>query len=247
MPYTARMQYKKSVSIILPATDETYSLVETVEQARSNLSGHPLQFLIVTSPSLTTSACRTTIDSLQKKYRVEVESFDQTSPGIGRAIQEALSRARHDYVVLMASDLETDPSILPTLVDGLDQGTDIVATTRWKKGARFHGYHPVKLVFNFLFQLCFRLLYWTNLTDLTYAYRAYRTDLLKKIRWEEARFPFLFESIVKPLRLGYKAAEIEAPWTARKEGESHNSLRQTIDYARVGLRVRFMDRRKMLH
>lgn len=235
----------KSVTLILPATDETYSLKQTVDTASKLLPGRELQFLIVTSKKLTTPECRAAIEELRTIYGAAIDAFDQTKPGIGGALQESFERARCDITVLMASDLETDPALLPALVDKIDEGFDIAATSRWRGGARFSGYDPLKFVLNYGFQLFFRLLYWTKLTDLTYAYRAYKTPILTSIRWEELKFPFLFETIVKPLRLGYKATEIEAPWKARTEGVSHNSFGQTLDYVRVGLRVRFQKKSKM--
>jgi len=236
-----------SVSLILPATDETYSLRQTVEQAKTALPGRALQFLIVTSPKMTTPGCRAVIAELEARYGDSIEAFDQTMPGIGGAIRDAFARAKHEYVVLMASDLETDPAVLPALIGGLDAGADIAATTRWAKGARFKGYDPLKLVFNFFFQLGFRTLYWTKLTDLTYAYRAYRAPVVKRIRWEETKFPFLFETIVKPLRLGYKVVEVQAPWRARTEGVSHNSFAATAAYFKTGLKIRFMKKEAMVY
>jgi hypothetical protein len=143
--------------------------------------------------------------------------------------------------------LETDPDALPEMVAAVEKGADIAATTRWRDGVRFDGYGLVKLVLNYLFQNFFRLLYWTSLTDLTYAYRIYRTEIVRKIVWEEMRFPFLFETIIKPLRLGYSVVEIKAPWKSRREGVSHNSFWQTADYVRVGLRVRFASKKKMIY
>lgn len=236
------MAIKKTVSIILPATDETYSLVQTVREVREQLSDFDLHFIIVTSPKFTTNECRTTIRTLEG-----VDTFDQTKPGLGGAIQDAFARARGDYTVLMSSDLETDPVALPAMLAALYAGADIAATTRWKNHAGFTGYNPLKLVLNFCFQLFFRILYFTNLTDLTYGYRAYKTEVVKKIRWEETQFSFLFECIVKPLRLGYVTTEIAVPWKARTEGVSHARLSEIIDYTRVGLAVRCMPKKQMVY
>lgn len=235
----------QSVTLLLPATDETFSLKETVRQAQLHLPDRDIQFLIITSSKLTTPECRKTIKSLQNEYGAQISTFDQTRSGIGGALQDAIDRATKDITVIMASDLETDPTLLPALIAGIEGGSDIAVTSRWRGGARFSGYDPLKLFLNRGFQLLFRLLYWTDLTDLTYAYRAYKTPVLKSIRWEESKFPFLFESILKPLRLRYRVAEIEAPWRARREGVSHNSFGQTFDYVRVGLKVRFMPVRSM--
>ena len=176
------MGHMNRVHIILPATDETYSLKETVERASRLLSSYELRFLIVTSPKFTTEGCRAMIRELQARYGTQVEAFDQVRPRLGGAIQDAFDRVSGGYTVLMASDLETDPDALPDMLAALDTGADIAATTRWKNGGGFAGYNLLKLVLNYLFQAFFRTLYRTPLTDLTYGYRAYRTELLRRIR-----------------------------------------------------------------
>ena len=239
------LEQQKSVSIILPATDEVRSLAKTVEQIKKLLPNWTLQLIVVTHPQLTSPECIEAIHELQKKFQ-GVETFMQQKPGIGGAMQDAFERCTKQYTAIMSSDLETDPATLPALLMALERGADVVATTRWRSGARFKGYNPVKLVLNFLFQQFFRTLFWTSLTDLTFGYRVYRTEIVKRIYWKELRFPFFFEAILKPLRLGYKVAEVETPWIARKEGVSHNSLGETIDYVRVGFKIRFLPKRKMI-
>lgn len=232
------------VSFILPATDETFSLEETVRKINAMPQSGSIEYLIATHPRITTAACRATIANLSREYGERIVAFDQERPRIGGAIQDAIARAHGEVIVLMAADLETDPAVLPAMLAKLAH-FDVVATSRWKGGARFKGYDPLKFALNFIFQHIFRTLYWTNLTDLTYAYRAYRAPVLKTTRWEESGFPFLFESILKPLRLGYRVTEVEAPWRARREGVSHNSFMQTFFYTWVGFRIRFQSVRKM--
>ena len=235
----------KSISIVLPATNETNSLLETVQQITKLLPAYGLEFIIVTDKKLTTTQTRDMIARISREFP-RVESFDQSAPGLGYAVREAFAHAKGEFTVLMNADLETDPVYLPEMVKKIEEGYDIVATTRWRGGARFYGYDPLKLVLNFIFQQLFRILFWTHLTDLTFSYRIYRTEILKKIRWEESGFPFLFECMVKPLRLGYKVEEVNASWRVRSEGASHNSFRKAFQYAWVGLRIRFMPKRKIL-
>ena len=236
----------KKVSVVLPATDEPLSLEETVRSIREQSPTYSFQFIIVTHPRLTTPDCRKMIAKLVSGLE-DVETFEQKRPGLGGAIQDGFERCSGEYSVLMSSDLETDPAALPEMLAAMQNGADIAATTRWRGGVRFKGYDPLKLVLNFCFQNFFRILFWTRLTDLTYAYRIYRTEIVKHIRWEEDGFPFLFESIVKPLRLGYSVVEIKAPWISRHEGMSHNSFWQTADYFRVGITVRFQSKKKMVY
>jgi dolichol-phosphate mannosyltransferase len=236
---------KNEVSIILPTTDEAVSLGQTIERIHKLIPDRKLQIIVVTHPKLTTPEAHAAIRELQKKY-ADVETFVQTKPGIGGAMQDAFERCSMEYTAIMSADLETDPATLPEMLARMERGADVVATTRWRSGARFKGYDPIKLVLNFFFQQFFRILYWTPLTDLTFGYRIYRTEIVKRIRWEEFRFPLFFEAILKPIRLGYKVAEVETPWVARNEGVSHNSFGQTIEYVRVGFSIRFRSKKSFL-
>ena len=81
---------------------------------------------------------------------------------------------------------------------------------------------------------------------MTYGYRLFPTALIKKIRWEELRHPFLLETIVKPLRLGIKVKEIPTAWKPRSEGSSQNTFARNFQYFGIGLRARFARREEFL-
>jgi hypothetical protein len=69
---------------------------------------------------------------------------------------------------------------------------------------------------------------------------------VQSIRWEELRHAFLFETLVKPLRLGIHVIEIPCGWKARIEGKSWNSFFLNFVYFRTGLRTRFASRKSIL-
>jgi len=236
------------VVIILPTLDEGPLLAQTLSESFRRLQGHEASALIVTSARLTTPETRHAIAGLQQQYGGRVEAFDQARPGVGCAIRECFARAEGDAVVLMTSDLETPPEVLPALIQKLEDGYDMATATRWSQGFTFNGYHPGKMVLNFLFQQIFRALYLTALSDLTYGYRAFKINVVKDIRWEEPRHPFFFETMLKPLRLGYKIAEVDAPWEmfiARKSSTGRAKSKDLLSYIRVGLRNRFLPASRM--
>src|SRR3989344_5924623 len=139
------------VSLLLPAIDETTSLLLSVRLSVANLPQYELEYVVVTHPKYTTPECRAVIKELQKRHGTSVVHFDQTLPGIGGALREAFLKASGEVTVLMASDLETDPQCLPAMLQKIEEGYDIAAATRWTRGAGFRGYHPIKFVLNFLF------------------------------------------------------------------------------------------------
>src|SRR5262249_52999146 len=110
----------------------------------------------------------------------------------------------------------------------------------------FQGYSLLKYLCNFVFQKLFSILYRVSLTDLTYGFRVYRTNIISQIIWEELKHSFLLESLVKPLRLGCHVKEIPAKWTPRREGSSQNMFSAYVGYFRIGLRVAFRDPQRLV-
>ena len=65
----------------------------------------------------------------EKDERVHLLSFSRNF-GKEAAIYAGLNRAKGDYVVIMDSDLQDPPSLLPEMISYMEQGYDSVATRR---------------------------------------------------------------------------------------------------------------------
>jgi dolichol-phosphate mannosyltransferase len=226
-----------SVSAVLPVMNETWSLEETVATLIADNGDRLCEILIVTA-SRTSAESLAVIEGLARRHPSLIRVHRQTLPHLGGALREAFALARGQATIMMASDLETDPRVVRRMIEEMDGGAwDIVAASRWLTGTGFSGYSPVKRVCNFVFQKLFAALYRVSLTDLTYGFRLYRTAVVQRIVWDELTHAFLFEALVKPLRLGCRVTEVPAVWAPRREGVSHNMLRAYADYFRIGLTV----------
>jgi glycosyltransferase involved in cell wall biosynthesis len=236
----------RSVTIILPVMDEVHSLKTTAEMILASSADTLREFLIVVCDR-TKPQSMAVVAELAERDPERVVVHHQTMPFLGGAIREAFDRARGSHVIMMASDLETDPADVPTLIAEARRRPDaIITASRWRRGGRFQGYSRVKLAANWMFQRAFSALFGTTLSDMTYGYRLFPTRLVQSIKWEELRHPFLFETLIKPLRLGVEVIEVPSVWKARTEGRSNNSFLRNFEYFRTGLRVRFAPRGSML-
>ena len=243
LPTVARFD---SATVILPVMNETTTLRKTVEIVLRDVPDRIREFLIVVCAG-TTPEAMAVVSELRTQLGDLVVVHHQQLPLLGGALREAFDLARGTHVVMMASDMETDPGDVRTLIAEAEKSPScIVTASRWLPGGRFCGYSKWKLAANWLFQRLFSLLYVTRLTDMTYGYRIFPTKLVQAIRWEELRHCFLLETIVKPLRLGVPVAEIPSVWRARVEGESQNALLRNFAYFRTGLKVRFASRESLL-
>jgi hypothetical protein len=236
----------KSATIILPVINETFSLEETLRIILRDVKDRIDEILIVVCERTTPEAMET-VGRLSQSLGSIVRVHTQRLPYLGGAVREAFDLARGSHVVMMASDLETDPNTLKDLIDSAElHPSAIVTASRWRVNKGFQGYSKVKLLCNWAFQRFFAVLYGVRLTDMTFAYRIFPTKLVQSIQWEELRHAFLFETLVKPLRLGVKVIEIPSGWKARTEGESQNTFLLNFVYFRTGLRSRFASRKSIL-
>ncbi len=225
--------------------DETISLWVTVNHLEMSVGKYIHEYLILTSQR-TTKESLEICDLLVRKFPEKIKIHQQVKPFLGGALQEGIELASGEYILLMASDLETDPRAVKYMITEMENSdADIVVATRWKKGG-FRKYNPLKYVLNFFFQRIFRALYAVPLTDLSYAFRLYKAPLLKMFTWDELKHPFLLECIVKPLRFDIKVVEVPTVWRARIEGRSNNNFILNFEYIRVGLRNRYREPREFI-
>jgi glycosyltransferase involved in cell wall biosynthesis len=233
------------LSIILPVTDETVSLRETVVTLISQNRDHIGEVLIVVCRK-TTQAALDTCHRLAADYPGLVRVRNQQRPYLGGAMRDAFEWASGSHVLMMASDLETDPTVVKSMIVRAQEAVDIVTASRWMRKDDFHGYSRIKRVANWMFQRMLRVLYGASLSDLTYGFRLFKSEWVKNIEWEELRHPFLLETILKPLRLGACVVEVPATWKVRTEGESHNPFWRNFQYFGIALRTRLRSRKRLL-
>ncbi len=237
------------VSIILPAMDETYSLKKTVDVIIDTVRPQDLTEIIIVLCERTSPQTRQVATELVNQYSgsCSVYIHDQNLPFVGGAVREGIDLAKGSHLVMMSSDLETDPFIIQTFVAySKSNPNKIITASRWTTGGGFEGYSKIKLVCNAIFERMIGMLYFSRLSDLTYAYRIFPSALMKSINWEELKHPFFLETALKPLRLGVRFVEIPACWTARTEGVSNNSFLDNFKYFKTAWHNRFVSKKRIL-
>ncbi len=234
-----------AITFVLPVLNETESLRTTVETIRRLATEHVHEILIVTADR-TTDESLSTAEQLQAHTPETVRVLRQQLPSLGGALRDALAAATGTHVMLMAADLETDPELIPRFVEAMQQGRDdIISGSRWLGGGGFEGYGRLRKTLNWGFQRCLAALYGVWLTDLTFAYRLYRREVLDGVCWEALGHPFLLECLLKPLRLGARVTEVPCRWRCRREGTSAGSWRQMLRYVPLAIRIRLMRRKRI--
>ena len=233
----------RDVSILIAAINETASLRKTVEIIYATCQASDIAEIIVAVSKQSTPECLQISRELEASAKIPFTVLVQTRRFAGGAYQDAFDAARGSHVIMMASDLETDPQSVVDMIAASKLHPDaIICTSRWqKKGTFGAGYNPVKFVLNYIFQKIMGFLFRAKITDWTFGYRLLPTAIVKAIAWKELRHPFFLETILKPLCLGVSVHEISTSWAPREEGESQNPFWRNFVYFRTVYAVLFTD------
>ena len=225
--------------MLLPVVTETESLAETIRILRADCSQDLEEFILLvcartTEPSL--ALCQRLAEADPHRIRLHFQGL----PFLGGAFREGFELARGTHIVMMASDLETDPrTVLRMVQEAKQHPASVIVASRWLAKGGFEGYGAFRLALNFLFQKIFAFLYGARLTDLTFGLKVFPAPLVKAILWEELGHPFCMEALLKPLRLGFSAREVPTSWRPRMDGVSQHPFFRNFAFAWAGLRIRF--------
>ena len=225
------------LSVVVTVFSETFSINETLDILRKRDRGYIKEILLLISPRASQETFAICHEQARRDPRVKV-LVQQNNPGIGWAYRQGMQAATGNYVALMAADLETEPAGIDRMVDKIvETGCDGVIANRWLPGGGFTNYDPIKYVLNWIFQKAFRLLYWTELGDLTFGFKILSKQVTQAIRWEGTLHEICIETTVKPLRQGFVIEQVPSVWVGRKEGRSVNTFFRNFRYVQMAFRT----------
>ncbi|MGE5108868.1 MAG: glycosyltransferase family 2 protein [Sphingobacteriales bacterium] len=141
--------------------------------------------------------------------------------GHQNAMLAGLNYASGEYIITMDGDLQHPPSLIPKMIEKLDQGTDIVFTKRncTKKTNWF------KKTFTKLFYKFANFFSETKIEENLTDYRAFNQKVLDSVLQFKEKETFL-RGIFN--WIGYKSEVIYFTTSERKHGETKYSLRQQL-------------------
>jgi len=104
--------------------------------------------------------------------------------GLRTGIYWCLDRTgENDVIVTLDADNTHPPALIPTLVEPLGRGYDLVIASRYRPGAEVHGVPGYRRAISDLGRLVFQVLYpIPGVRDYTCCFRAYRAPILARAR-----------------------------------------------------------------
>lgn len=151
-----------------------------------------------------------------------------TNLGLGAAIRTGFSSADGDIVVTVDSDGTYKFSEIPSLLTYLTPEIGIVTASPYHPNGNVVGVPAYRLLLSRGSSLLYRILLDWHIYTYTCLFRAYRSEVVRNIRFESNGFLAGTEILVKAMLAGYKVAEFPAVLHKRMYGISKARIAQTI-------------------
>jgi dolichol-phosphate mannosyltransferase len=216
----------EKLSIVIPAYNEEKNIAKCINELQATLREKyeiPYEIIVVNDNSK---------DGTEKVVRAEMATdnairiVNRTPPGgFGRAVRSGMEAVKGDVVVVYMADLSDSPEDVVAYYRKIREGYDCVFGSRFMKGSKVQNYPPIKLLVNRIVNRCIQVMFWTRFNDLTNAFKAYRTAVIRDCGpYRACHFNLTLEMSLGALIRDYHIAQIPIQWYGRTWGSSHLKL-----------------------
>jgi dolichol-phosphate mannosyltransferase len=219
-------QKPSTLSVVIPAYNEEENIKPTVIEIIAVLRKEQIPFEIIVVNDNSKDKTPEVVKAIQSENK-EVILVNRTPPGgFGRAIRTGLENFSGDIVVIVMADLSDDPLDIVKYYRKIEEGYDCVYGSRFTQSSIVRDYPTYKLIVNRIINKMVQLIFLTKHNDLTNAFKAYRSYVIKNIAPLHAcHFNITIELSLSALIRQYKIATVPINWYGRKWGQSNLRLR----------------------
>jgi glycosyltransferase involved in cell wall biosynthesis len=198
------------VTVLVPALNEQDTIAEVIDRVLAI----PLRTQVIVVDDGSTDRTPEILASYRDRILVLTNA---QRGGKGNAIRKALPYAEGVATIVQDADLEYAPEQIPDLIRPiLDGKASVVYGSRFTQGLPKGMALPNKIV-NVLLALAVRVLYFRHVTDEATCYKAFRTDLLRRMNLQCQRFEFCPEVTAKSIRMGERIVEVPISYVPRSK------------------------------
>jgi glycosyltransferase involved in cell wall biosynthesis len=205
------------LSIIIPCFNERATIEQLLDRVAA-CPHEPKDIVVVDDGS--SDGTGELLLELAKSRDFRLFSHEKNQ-GKGAAIRTGVAEALGDIVIVQDADLKYDPQEIPKVIAPiLDGRADVVYGSRFIGGEAHRVLYFWHRVGNGVLTLLSNMLTDLNLTDMETCYKAFRAEIIKKIRIEEERFGFEPEVTTKLARIpGVRIYEVGISYSGRTYAE----------------------------
>lgn len=206
---------KPEITVIIPTINEGKILKRVIDGVRS-LKQYDVRILLVLSEHST----KETKLVAQKSKEQIINIGDRL--GKGTAITYAIPHIKTKFVVQIDADYQFMPYEIPSLIDPLLKGYDVVLGTRYQKGSHIEpkSVSLLRLFGSYGLSLIASIFAQQRITDVMAGFKAFKTSVLRDLNPQVTHFGYEAELAVRAAKRKYKIINIPISYKKRDVGKS---------------------------
>jgi glycosyltransferase involved in cell wall biosynthesis len=203
------------ITVVIPVYNEVETVAEIVRRVRAV----PLELEIIAVDDGSSDGSDQVLDELAAEIPELRVLHHERNRGKGAALQTGFAAVEGDVVIIQDADLEYDPRDYVVLLEPiLDGRADVVYGSRFLAGARrvLFFWHAVG---NRFLTTLSNMLTNLNLSDMETCYKAFRREVLDKVKIRSNCFMFEPEFTAKVARNRFRIYEVPISYDGRTYDE----------------------------
>jgi dolichol-phosphate mannosyltransferase len=220
------------VSIVIPTFNERENVSVIANRIDAALQAASTSSYEIWFVDDSTDDTPVVLEELSKRNSHVRYVHRDTDKGLGKAVVEGFQRANGKYFIVMDADLQHPPEILPTVIQRLREGIEIVIPSRFVSGGSDGGLSPIRKFVSWtartIGRVSIRRL--RDISDCTGGFFGVCRNVVVDAELDPIGWKILMEVLVKG---DYSTVhEIPYQFVSRNAGESKMSMREQLNYLR---------------